>query len=84
MWDVLAQTNLKRSRSLNDAIKVAFQNDLSPYRKVLSHFTTLLSWSYDDPIPVPSHPTMGLLTKTMVRWQHLKEEENEHERLLSR
>ena len=37
---------------------------LVPKEKVLSHLATLLSWSYDDPTPVPSHPMMGLLTKT--------------------
>ena len=47
--------------------KLPFKMILDPKRKVLSHITTLLSWSYGDPMPVPSHPTMGLLTKSMVR-----------------
>ena len=69
MWDVLAQTNLKiqdHSPSMTLS-KLPLKMILDPKRKVLSHLTTLLSWSYDDPMPVPSHPTMGLLTKTMVR-----------------
>ena len=47
--------------------KLPFKMILVPKGKVLSHLTTLISWSYDDPTLVPSHPMMGLLAKSMGR-----------------
>ena len=60
MWGVLAKTNRKykiivpRWRYQRCLPKMI----LVPKEKVPSHLTTLLSWSYDDPTPVHSHPTM--------------------------
>ena len=64
MHVVCLSTKKKKDHSPSMTLStLPFEMILVPKEKMLSHLTTLLSWSYNDPTPVPSHLTMGLLTK---------------------